>query len=183
MLIEPFQIATDVAIPVGGYDFEDVFLSYYMGQQRQVSGTAFVQHRTFFGGDITAFGYRRGRIGLTPQMSIEPTVSINRISLPQGRFMATVATTRATYTFTPRMFLSALVQYNSAVEQMGTNVRFRWECSPGSELFVVYNDQRRHHAAPRPAADAREPRVHRQVHAAVQILTNRALPGGAMSLR
>jgi hypothetical protein len=22
------------------------------------------------------------------------------------------------------------------------NVRFRWEYSPGSELFVVYNDQR-----------------------------------------
>ena len=40
------------------------------------------------------------------------------------------------------MFLSALVQYNSAVEQMGTNVRFRWEHSPGSELLVVYNDQR-----------------------------------------
>ena len=48
----------------------------------------------------------------------------------------------ATYTFTARMFLSALVQYNSAVDQMGTNVRFRWEYSPGSELFVVYNDQR-----------------------------------------
>ena len=142
LLVEPFQIATDVAIPVGGYDFEDVYLSYYMGQQRRVSGTAFVQRGTFFGGDINAFGYRQGRIGLTPKMSIEPTVQINRIALPQGAFTATVATTRATYTFTPRMFLSALVQYNSAVDQMGTNVRLRWEYSPGSELFVVYNDQR-----------------------------------------
>ena len=142
LLVEPFQIASDVAIPIGGYGFQDVYLSYYMGQQRRVSGTAFVQRGTFFGGDINAFGYRQGRIGLTPQMSIEPTVQINRINLPQGAFTATVATTRATYTFTPRMFLSALVQYNSAVDQMGTNVRFRWEYSPGSELFVVYNDQR-----------------------------------------
>ncbi len=142
LLVEPFDVAKDVAIPIGGYGFQDVFLSYLMGQQRQVSGTAFVQRGAFFGGDITAFGYRQGRIGLTPQMSLEPTVQINRINLPQGRFTATVATTRATYTFTARMFLSALVQYNSAVEQMGTNVRFRWEYSPGSELFVVYNDQR-----------------------------------------
>ncbi len=142
LLVEPFEVATDVAIPVGGYGFQDVFLSYLMGQQRPVSGTAFVQRGEFFGGDITGFGYRQGRIGLTPQMSLEPTVQINRISLPQGRFTATVATTRATYTFTSRMFLSALVQYNSAIDQMGTNVRFRWEYSPGSELFVVYNDQR-----------------------------------------
>ena len=142
LLVEPFRIARDVAIPIGGYEFQDVFLSYYMGQQRRVSGTAFVQQGTFFGGDLTGFGYRQGRIGLTPQMSLEPTVQINRISLPQGQFTATVATTRATYTFTARMFLSALVQYNSAIDQMGTNVRFRWEYSPGSELFVVYNDQR-----------------------------------------
>ena len=131
-----------MAIPIGGYEFQDVFLSYYMGQQRRVSGTAFVQQGTFFGGDLTGFGYRQGRVGVTPQLSIEPTVQINRISLPQGAFTATVATTRATYTFTSRMFLSALVQYNSAIDQMGTNVRFRWEYSPGSELFVVYNDQR-----------------------------------------
>ena len=142
LLVEPFEVHKDVAIPIGGYEFQDVFLSYLMGQQRPVSGTAFVQRGEFFGGDLTGFGYRQGRVEVTPRMSLEPTVQINRISLPQGRFTATVATTRATYTFTSRMFLSALVQYNSAIDQMGTNVRFRWEYSPGSELFVVYNDQR-----------------------------------------
>ena len=40
------------------------------------------------------------------------------------------------------MFLSGLVQYNSISMQLGTNVRFRWEYRPGSELFLVYNDQR-----------------------------------------
>ncbi len=53
-----------------------------------------------------------------------------------------MATGRATYTFTPRMFFSGLVQYNSTAESLGTNLRFRWEYQPGSELFVVYNDQR-----------------------------------------
>ena len=40
------------------------------------------------------------------------------------------------------MFFSGLVQYNSTAESLGTNLRFRWEYQPGSELFVVYNDQR-----------------------------------------
>ena len=43
---------------------------------------------------------------------------------------------------TPRMFVSALLQYNSESNGFATNVRLRWEYRPGSELFVVYNEQR-----------------------------------------
>ena len=142
LLAEPFEITSDVTIPVGGYSFQDVFLSYRMGGQRRVSGTAFVQRGGFFSGDITAFGYRQGQIEITPQLSVEPSVSINKIDLPEGGFTATLATGRVTYSFTPRMFFSGLVQYNSTANQLGTNLRFRWEYQPGSELFVVYNDQR-----------------------------------------
>ncbi len=113
-----------------------------MGRQRRVSGTAFVQVGEFYSGDITAFGYRQGRLEVTPKLSVEPAVAINRIDIPEGAFTATLASTRVTHTFTPRMFLSGLVQYNSTGESLGTNVRFRWEYQPGSELFVVYNDQR-----------------------------------------
>ena len=44
---------------------------------------------------------------------------------------------RVTYTMTPRMFASALLQHNSS-----SNVRPRWEYRPGSEFFLVYNDGR-----------------------------------------
>ena len=50
--------------------------------------------------------------------------------------------TRATYTLSPRMFASALVQYQSRTGAIATNARFRWEYLPGSELFVVYSDGR-----------------------------------------
>ena len=51
-------------------------------------------------------------------------------------------TTRTTYTVTPLMFVSALLQYNSSNDSLGANLRLRWEYQPGSELFVVYNEQR-----------------------------------------
>ena len=113
-----------------------------MGEQRRVSGTWSFQRGGFFGGDITAIGYTQGRIEVTPQFSVEPGVSINRIDLPEGLFTATLATSRVTYTFTPRMFFGGLLQYNSATKSLSTNLRLRWEYQPGSELFVVYNDQR-----------------------------------------
>ena len=43
---------------------------------------------------------------------------------------------------TPLMFASALVQYNSSTNLVSANVRLRWEYRPGSELFVVYNEER-----------------------------------------
>jgi hypothetical protein len=43
---------------------------------------------------------------------------------------------------TPLMFVSALIQYNSSTNFVATNARLRWEYRPGSELFIVYNDER-----------------------------------------
>ena len=147
-LDEPFQIASGVTIPVGGYRFHDVLTSYEFGQQRAFSGTLSVQHGSFFSGNKTSVefglgvGFRAARLRLTPQLSVEPGLSFNRIALPEGRFTTQLVTTRTTYTVTPLMFVSALLQYNSSNDSLGANVRFRWEYRPGSELFVVYNEQR-----------------------------------------
>ena len=43
---------------------------------------------------------------------------------------------------TPQTFASALLQYNSSSRSLDSNVRLRWEYQPGSELFIVYNEQR-----------------------------------------
>ena len=103
-LFDPFEITDDVTIPVGGYELQDYFASYSMGAQRRVAGTFSVQRGEFFDGNITTVGYSRGRIEITPQFSFEPSVSVNRVELPQGNFTTNLATTRVTYTFTPRMF-------------------------------------------------------------------------------
>ena len=40
------------------------------------------------------------------------------------------------------MFVSALIQYDSSNSALSSNIRLRWEYQPGSELFVVFNEQR-----------------------------------------
>ena len=141
-LERPFPIASDVTIPVGGYRFQDVKASFTLGPQRRLSGTFSVQHGSFFSGEKTTVGFNRGRVELTPQLSVEPSLSFNRVDLPEGRFTTQLVTTRTTYTMTPLMFVSAFLQYNSSNDAVSTNVRLRWEYRPGSELFVVYNEQR-----------------------------------------
>ncbi|MDA1092623.1 MAG: DUF5916 domain-containing protein [Acidobacteria bacterium] len=143
LLLEPFSPGGgDFAIPVGGYAFNDIELAYALGEQRRVNGGVTFLRGGYFGGDITTLGFTRGRIAIVPQMSVEPSVSFNWIDTPQGSFRTNLAVTRVNYAFNPRMFFSGLVQYNSANNTVSSNLRFRWEYSPGSEIFVVYSEDR-----------------------------------------
>jgi hypothetical protein len=40
------------------------------------------------------------------------------------------------------MFVGALVQFNSEENLIATNLRYRWEYAPGSELYAIYNEGR-----------------------------------------
>ena len=146
-LKNPFRIASGVVIPVGGYDLREARVLVGLGQQRRLNGTVFAEHSTFYEGTKTTLGFGGGgrygpRAKLTRQWSLEPGVQVNWVDLPQRRFTARLVTTRVTYTTTPQMFISALVQYNSSNSALSSNVRLRWEYQPGSELFIVYNDER-----------------------------------------
>ena len=141
-LTKPFSIAPGVTLSSGGYEFQEFELGYTFGPQRPVSGTVEVRTGGFWSGDATSVELRRGRVEVTPQLSIEPSVSLNWVDLPEGRFTTNLGRARLTYTFTPRMFFSGLLQYNSSGHTVSTNIRLRWEYSPGSELFVVYTEDR-----------------------------------------
>ena len=142
LLEEPFEIAPDLTVPVGGYSFSDIEASYAFGAQRRASGRFSVRVGSFWSGDIKVVGYTQGRVEILEQFSVEPSVSVNWIDLPEGSFRTELARLRLTYSFTPRMFFSGLVQYNSNGDSLSTNLRLRWEYSPGSELFIVYTDDR-----------------------------------------
>ena len=142
LLLRPFAVARNVTIPPGGYAFNDATVAYSRGLQRRVSGTLSLQRGEFYNGTITAFGYTGARVSILKQWSVEPSVSVNDVKLPAGNFRTTLIRSRSDYGFSPRMFASALIQYSSSDGLFGSNLRFRWEYLPGSELFVVYTDER-----------------------------------------
>ena len=90
------------------------------------------------------------------------------MSLIEGDFTTHLVGSRVTYTVTPLMFVSALVQYNSSINAVSTNARLRWEYQPGSELFVVYNEER--NTLTRRLSRPLQPRLHRQVQSVVPVL-------------
>ena len=137
----PFQIASGVQIPAGGYSFGSLTTAYTAGSQHRVSGKASFETGSFYDGDKQTATFS-GRVTMTPQLAVEPNISLNWIDVPQGKFTTTLVGGRTTFTMTPRMFVAALVQYSSSNTSLSTNLRLRWEYQPGSELFVVYTEGR-----------------------------------------
>ncbi len=142
LLVRPFNVARGVNIRPGNYHFNSMTTSYAFGQQRRASGTVALRVGDFYDGSLTSLTLSGARLAILKQFSVEPSVTFNRGRLPDGDFDTSQLRARFDYAFTPLRFLSALVQYSSNERTFSSNVRFRWEYRPGSEIFVVYTDER-----------------------------------------
>jgi hypothetical protein len=141
-LVRPFRVAEGLTIPVGFYDFTRARARYQFGAHRRASGNVAVEHGGFFDGTMTSVSLSQGRVIGNNHLSIDPSITYNRVDHPEGELRQTLLRSRVDYAFGPLMFASAFLQYNTNDRGFSSNLRFRWEYSPGSELFVVWTDER-----------------------------------------
>lgn len=137
---QEFQVV-GTRVPRGTYRASTLRGAYTAGTQRRISGEVAAARGGLYGGDRTEFSVR-SRAEISARLSVEPTVSLNWVDLPTGSFRATLVSGRGVLSFTPRMLVASLIQYTSSGDLLTTNIRYRWEYRPGSELFVVYSDGR-----------------------------------------
>ncbi len=140
-LDEPFEIQPGQEIPVGDYNFEDFSVVYSGDRSRLFNASASLQTGGFFDGekDTYSLGFR-----LQPNYHFTADVSWEHddVSLPSGDFSTNLVNTRLLYSFNPRMFLNALIQYNNTVREVESNIRFNYIYKPLSDFFLVYNERR-----------------------------------------
>ncbi|MEQ1909185.1 MAG: DUF5916 domain-containing protein [Vicinamibacterales bacterium] len=139
LLRRPLTLASNVRVPVGTYGFSHMRTAWSLGQQHRLSGIAAVDVGEFYDGTKKTLSLN-ARYGFSRQFGVEPNISLNWVERVGTRALIRATGARTTFTMTPRMFVSALVQYASSTSTVSTNFRFRWEYQPGSELFVVYTD-------------------------------------------
>ena len=93
----------------------------------------------FFGGDrVNLSGTLRVRASevFTTQFSL----SYNNISLPGGDFVTNLFRARISYSFTPRIYVQGLFQYNDRADLWSANLRFGWLQAANTGLFIVINE-------------------------------------------
>ena len=138
-VLEPFEIFPGVTVPVDTYDHAEAIMRFNTNQGAPISFTFRATVGGFFGGDRVQMGPEVSmRTGQT--FNAQLSWSRNDIDLPGGAFVANLGTVRLNYSFTTRMFLQALVQYNDRADLWSSNIRFAILSDANTGLFIVYND-------------------------------------------
>ena len=138
-VLEPFEIFPGVTVPVDTYDHAEAIMRFNTNQGAPISFTFRATVGGFFGGERVQMGPEVSmRTGQT--FNAQLSWSRNDIDLPGGAFVANLGTVRLNYSFTTRMFLQALVQYNDRADLWSSNIRFAILSDANTGLFIVYND-------------------------------------------
>jgi hypothetical protein len=137
----PFRVRADATVPPGDYDFRDLTLGYASSRGRSLSGDASVSAGGFYDGSLASISLG-GRWRPNYRWMLNLAASHNRIELPDARFTADVVGSRVSYAHSTRLYSSAFVQYNQALDQLVTNLRLNVVHAPLSDLFLVLTERR-----------------------------------------
>jgi len=138
---EPFQIVKGVYVPTGEYDETESQLVMITNQGAPLSLEVQSRIGGFFGGDrVNLSPLVRYRMG--EAFTSELSWVYNDIDLPVqgGNFQVNVGRLRLSYSFTPKMLLQTLIQYDDRTDLFATNLRFSWLQSANAGLYLVYNE-------------------------------------------
>ena len=135
----PFEIFPGVIVPPGVYNDMEAQLVAQTNRGAPFHVTLNSNIGGFFGGD---------RVRLSPSVSMRVGETLNAqlrwdwndIDLPGGSFITNLGSLRVSYSFTTRVFVQALVQYNDRADLWSSNVRFGLLSDANTGLFIVYND-------------------------------------------
>jgi len=136
-VLEAFPISL-VTIDPGIYDHKELQFVMFTNPNNKAS----FRNRTYIGG---YFGGSRisssnkVNLRLGDKFNAETNFNYNRLKLPNGLTNVVITGVRLAYSFTPRMFLQSLVQYNNVSEITSVNARFGWLKNANTGLFVVIN--------------------------------------------
>jgi len=135
----PFAIFPGIVVPRGTYDNEEASFVFNTNRGAWAS----------FESRFTIGGYFGGhRFSMSPLVKLRSGETFNTeviwdrndIDLPQGSFITNLIRWRGSYSFTPRLFVQALLQFNDRADLRSTNLRLGWLQSANTGLFVVYNE-------------------------------------------
>jgi hypothetical protein len=139
-LDDPFRVAERVPVPAGDYAVRSWSVSATSSTYRPISLTGEAEIVNTYGGRLSTLT-ASARLAHGAHFGLHMGLSRNRVSLPGGAFVADVGLIRAVYAFSSRLVATALLQRNGLDGTLVTNVRVNFIHRPGSDLFVVFNEE------------------------------------------
>jgi hypothetical protein len=145
----PFQIRDEgnlpnggrgaIIIPAGTYNNQELLFTANTNRSAPLSISAGVTFGGFYSGTRSS---PYGNISYRFRDRLTTSVSMNYfdVNLDEGSFTASLVRLTGSYSFTPRVYLQANLQYDDNSKNFGSNIRLGWLDTAGTGLFIVYND-------------------------------------------
>lgn len=132
-----FEVSDGVVLPKGPYDFTNYRLEFKSASHRAFEIEVEQGFGEFYSGHLN-----ETELGLALKYKGYATLGVSsnlvRANLPQGRFSENVYEVKADLFLSPRLGLMNYFQYDNVSKELGINLRFRWEISPGNIIYFVY---------------------------------------------
>jgi hypothetical protein len=137
----PINSARNVGVLPGRYDFNEYFVLWRGNTSAPLSFEARYSNGEFYD------GYRRGYtfgpvFRPNERLNAAVNLQVNDIEVSGGAFVSKLVTSRVNFNFNTKMFVNALLQYNTDSRQWSSNLRFNIIHRPLSDFFLVYNERR-----------------------------------------
>ena len=137
----PGLISKGSFVEPGEYDDSEIDFVLQTDEGDPISFATSWKRGGVFGGDRNAV---RSTVRFRHGERFSSTLSwdYNDYDLPvdNGEFEVNVGRLRLSYSFTPKILLQALVQYDDRTDLLATNLRFSWLQSANAGLYLVYNE-------------------------------------------
>ena len=139
VLDQPFRIRPSVVIPAGRYQMNEWMFTYNTSPGRRFYERLTVAPSQFYDGTRMQITAAAG-VRASSRFATELQFNRNDVKMPWGDFLVNLSTLRVDYTFSPRMTIRSLTQYNTSTHEITNNIRYNFIYRSGSDLYIVYND-------------------------------------------
>ncbi len=139
-LRESFELSDDAEVPEGRYTFYTTTL-FYEPPPHLLRVGLFANAGTFYDGWRLSLGMRPTWT-LSRFLELSGEYQLNRVRFADRdqQFSGDIFRLRARASLNTHLSANTFVQYNSASDAVGVNVRLRYNFSEGNDLYIVYNE-------------------------------------------
>lgn len=144
-IYNPWPLTDNITIPLGKYNMWQVEPSFNNGRSMRYQYNVSAMIGDFYGGKQFSVS---GSLNydFTRYFKMELGAEINHLSFPnyfvtEGSPIVNINRyySRLRLAFSSKTFLNSYFQYDSNLEKLGVNVRFRHQPREGTDLYLVYN--------------------------------------------
>lgn len=143
-LLAPFDPTNTQSVPFAAnqkFNWKEMGISFTSDIRKSFNWLVSTRYGGYYEG-TRATVYTELYYRVQPYGSLAIISSYNNISMPLPYKSAGfyLIGPRIDFTFTDKIFLTSIVQYNNQIKNTNLNFRFQWRFAPVSDLFIVYTE-------------------------------------------